>query len=168
MNRFAQRSRCVITRQAGTTRGNSMLVKRLSALLGVFCVLAASTVAGADGKPTASDSQEVQRPSATPVVALPRRAAVLPCIGDGYVPYSYPAFGTCPCGDNSCYDPARYYCGGKPYQKQWFRKWVRAHLGVGSMLDDVPCECRFPVSVRPYYRTVRSTKAVTETAPQFE
>ena len=85
-----------------------------------------------------------------------------PCLGRGYVAYSYPAFGSCPCSGENCFHPGRYYCGGKPYRKQWFRKWLPAHLGHGSMLDDYACQCRFPTAGRAYRRPVPS--APTESA----
>ena len=80
------------------------------------------------------------------------------CLGRGYVPYSYPAFNSCPCAHDYCFHPGQYYCGGKQYRKQRYRKWLRAHLGRGSMLDDTECECRFPTTGRPYYRVVARKK----------
>jgi len=85
-----------------------------------------------------------------------RHELVRPCLGRGYVAYSYPAFDSCPCAGNDCFHPGRYYCGGKPYRKQWFRKWLRAHVGRGSMLDDYACECRFPTVGRVYRRPAPS------------
>lgn len=79
-----------------------------------------------------------------------------PCIGAGYVPYSYPAVGSCPCGDDACFDPHRYYCCGKQYKRAWFHKWVGSHVGKRSMLDDYPCACIYPTAVpRPYLREVK-------------
>ena len=79
---------------------------------------------------------------------------VQPCLGRGYVPYSYPAIDSCHCARTGCFHPARYYCGGKQYRKQWFHKWVKAHLGRGSMLDSYPCHCVYPTAGRPYLRSV--------------
>ncbi|MFQ5731383.1 MAG: hypothetical protein ACE5KM_05440 [Planctomycetaceae bacterium] len=81
------------------------------------------------------------------------RSPFVPCIGRGYRSYMYPTFGSCPCGSSSCYHPGRYYCGGKSYKRQWYRTWVRAHLGKGSMLDPYRCECRFPTVGRTYIVT---------------
>lgn len=82
-----------------------------------------------------------------------------PMLGRGYIPYTYPAIDSCPCATNGCFDPSRYYCGGKQYRKQWFRKWVKAHFGRGSMLDDYPCHCINPVYGRPYRLPVSTTNA---------
>ena len=97
-------------------------------------------VAHADDGTTASDARERRGPervsessSAGRKEAVPGTTFV-PYIGRGYVPYSYPALATCPCGSNTCYNAGRYYCGGKPYKRQWFKTWLRAHLGKGSML----------------------------------
>ena len=89
-----------------------------------------------------------------------------PCLGRGYVAYSYPAFGSCPCSSENCFHPGRYYCGGKPYRKQWFRKWLRAHVGRGSMLDDHACECRFPTAGRAYQRPVPTTPRESAVPPR--
>ena len=144
-----------------------MLIKERTGILAVVCVIAAwsTAEAGAIRTTSKSNSSAIQQTSLSEPNELPQTEGVWPCIGKGYVPYSYPAFGTCPCGENSCYDPARYYCGRKSYRMQWFRKWVRAHLGHGSMLDDVPCGCRFPGSVRPYYRTIRPVKSSVDGVP---
>ena len=87
--------------------------------------------------------------------------AVRPCIQSGYVPYSYPAVGSCRCGDDGCFHPHRYYCcNSDTYKKGWLRKWIGTQLGKRSMLDDYSCECICPTSVpRPYLRTV-NTKAL--------
>ena len=93
---------------------------------------------------------EPQKEIPPPIQRLKKGEQVLwrPCLGAGYVPYAYPAFGSCPCDTDRCFLPAQYYCGGKPYRRQWFGKWVRAHLGNGSMLEDFPCECIYPTSGR--------------------
>jgi len=80
---------------------------------------------------------------------------VQPCLGRGYVAYSYPSFGSCQCESDCCFHPGRYYCGGKPYRKQWFRTWVRAHLGHGSMLDNTPCQCIYPTASKSFLRPPR-------------
>ncbi len=94
---------------------------------------------------------------------------IRPCIGLGYLPYSYPAVGSCPCGDDLCFHPHRYYCCGKEYKKAWFHKWVGAHCGKRSMLDDYCCPCLYPRAVpRPYLRAVNlvSKPPVSEPAPR--
>ncbi len=79
---------------------------------------------------------------------------IQPCLGRGYVPYSYPAIGSCHCANNICFHPAKYYCGGKEYHKRWFHKWVKVHLGHGSMLENYPCHCVYPTVGRSYLRSV--------------
>lgn len=71
-----------------------------------------------------------------------------PFFGVGYVPYAFPGFDVCPCAGEFCFPPSRY-CDDC-YWEEWFRKWLRAHLGRGSMLDDVPCPCIMPLTGRPY------------------
>ena len=73
-----------------------------------------------------------------------------PTLGAGYVPYRYPGFDTCPCDEKGCYHPGWYYCGGTAYRQAWCRRWVRAHLGHGSMLDASPCHCVLPTFGRAY------------------
>jgi hypothetical protein len=70
------------------------------------------------------------------------------CPGRGYVAYSYPAFGSCPCEEDRCFHPGRYYSCSDAYEKSFWRRWRRAHFHGGSMLDDVPCHCIDP-SGRP-------------------
>lgn len=72
------------------------------------------------------------------------------CLGTGYLPYSYPAFGSCPCALDQCFPPAPYYRGGKAYSTNWLRKWARAHLGRGSMLEAYACPCIYPTEGRLY------------------
>lgn len=86
-----------------------------------------------------------------------QRTAFVPCVGRGYVPYSYPAVDSCPCAANGCFHPWRYYCGGRTYKGNWFRTWVGAHLGKGSMLDQYPCECQFPTVGRTYMSSPSTT-----------
>ena len=88
---------------------------------------------------------------ATGVVSAsePSGRAMLPtCPGRGFLPYSYPAFGSCPCGEDGCFPPVRYYgaCGDadSAYKKSFWRRWRQAHFGGGSMLDGVPCHCIYP------------------------
>ena len=76
-----------------------------------------------------------------------------PCLGAGYVPYAYPAFGTCPCAEDGCFPAAPYFaCGrcGEAYRERWLKKWARAHFGHASMLDGYPCHCILPTAGRPY------------------
>lgn len=95
---------------------------------------------------TANEAQ----PSAMPL-GQPAEIAFQSCFGAGYLPYAYPSFETCPCGSDGCFHPDRYYCGGKPYRQQWLLRWVRAHLGHGSMLDGYPCPCILPATGRAYF-----------------
>ena len=81
----------------------------------------------------------------------PERMPFQPCFGAGYLPYAYPGFDTCPCGNDGCFHPNKYFCGGKAYRRQWLRKWVRSHLGRGSMLEGYPCPCIFPTTGRTYF-----------------
>lgn len=155
------------TTEGAESKGISMLSKRSSAVLVVVCVVFTGTRAKADDQLPPPQAAGDQPKLVQPAVARHQAEPVWPCIGNGYVPYSYPAFGTCPCGDNCCYDPSRYYCGGKSYRKQWFRKWLRTQVGRGSMLSDVPCSCRFPGTVKPYYRTVRHAKPLLDDEPMI-
>jgi len=113
---------------------------------------------GVEAEEAAATPTAVAEPEGTLPAAENQRAyqAIRPCIGAGYLPYSYPAIGSCPCGDDLCFNPHRYYCCGKEYKKAWFHKWVGSHLGKRSMLDDYWCPCLYPrVVPRPYLRTVK-------------
>ena len=70
------------------------------------------------------------------------RVATYP--GRGYVPYTYPAVGSCPCGEDGCFHPGRYYACDDGYEKSFWRRWARAHFCGGSMLEGVPCRCVSP------------------------
>jgi hypothetical protein len=72
------------------------------------------------------------------------RVAVPTCPGRGYVLYSYPAIGRCPCDHDGCFQPGRYYSCDDAYEKAFWRRWRRAHFHGGSMLDGVPCRCLVP------------------------
>lgn len=126
---------------------------RLAAILSIAVTVAVCGRATADGP--AGETQ---------------RTAFTPCIGRGYVPYSYPAVGSCPCGASCCFHPWRYYCGGKSYKRQWFRTWFGAHFGKGSMLDQYPCECLFPTVGRAYISSqpVPRKAGVVPPAPSAE
>lgn len=92
--------------------------------------------------------------------------AIRPCIGVGYQPYTYPAVGTCPCGDSPCFHPQRYYCGGKTYKKSWMKKWIGTQFGKRSMLDDYCCDCLVPTAVpRTYLKTIAVDSAVGSQVP---
>jgi hypothetical protein len=96
---------------------------------------------------------------------------IRPAIQSGYVPYSYPAVGTCRCGDDQCFHPHRYYCcnSAAAYRKCWFRKWVGTQFGKRSMLDDYPCDCINPTFVpRPYYRAVKTVPVEPPSVPAVE
>lgn len=87
----------------------------------------------------------------------------------GYVPYAYPPFGSCPCGEDGCFHPRPYYacCGeGDPaYKKAFWRRWLRAHFHGGSMLDGVPCHCIYP-PVRAYVGSSALVPPVTNVPPE--
>jgi hypothetical protein len=72
------------------------------------------------------------------------RVVVHTCPGRGYLPYAYPAFGGCPCGEDGCFPSGRYYACDDGYEKSFWRRWRRAHFGGGSMLDGIPCRCITP------------------------
>lgn len=118
-------------------------------LLVCSCAVAA---AQDDVEPAAERRDVVPPPAAGSEEALPQHV-FRPCLGNGYVPYTYPAIGTCPCAEDCCFPAAPYYaCGacGEAYRKRWFKKWLRAHFGHGSMLDGYPCHCIAPTAGRPY------------------
>ena len=116
-----------------------------------------ATVAAASEPPAAIDTgrnaEVVEAPDVPPTIVrreVGRLHMSRPVLGNGYVAYRYPAFDTCPCDDAGCYHPGWYYCGGKSYRQAWWRRWVGAHLGGGSMLDGYPCHCVLPTVGRPY------------------
>ena len=111
-----------------------------------------------------SPATAITKDDTSPKPARQEHRLIRPCLGRGYVPYSYPAIDSCPCARNCCFHPGRYYCGGKAYRKQWFRKWLRAHLGSGSMLDEYPCQCTFPTAGRPYLKSVSSADTSSKAA----
>lgn len=115
-----------------------MITHRVTLL---FCCLAFSFTSSA--RPEVVESYHTD---GSPMPDLDSRSA---CLGDGYIPYGYPAFETCPCGNDGCFHPWRYYAGGKCYRRNWFHTWLRAHLGLGSMLEDYPCPCIFPIHAAP-------------------
>ena len=78
------------------------------------------------------------------------QTGVRAALGRGYLPYSYPGFNSCPCAWDGCFHPHRYYCGGEDYRRTWRQRWLRAHLGLGSMLDGYLCECIYPTAGRLY------------------
>lgn len=88
--------------------------------------------------------------------------SIQPLLGRGYISYSYPTIDSCRCASNGCFHPSRYYCGGKQYRKNWFRKWVKAHLGHGSMLDDYPCHCVIPTTGRSHRLNVRTSESSSD------
>lgn len=96
------------------------------------------------------------------------RALAWTCPGQGYVPYAYPAFGSCPCGEDGCFHPRPYYacCGDSDpaYKQSFWRRWRRAHFRGGSMLDGVPCHCVFPPG-RAVMMTAAPTPAVVPPQP---
>ena len=139
----------------------------------LFVALAAVPIAATDsaaaGQPpaapqTGDDSRRYHAADVPPPIARQeagRLHATRPELGTGYVPYRYPGFDTCPCADGGCYHPGWYYCGGKPYRQAWWRRWIGAHLGHGSMLDAYPCHCVQP-SFGRLYRSEAAELAPTE------
>lgn len=123
-------------------------------LLGlVLCTLAIPAAHAADEKAP----QDTEMPT-TEVADASRQAktyeVIRPCLGSGYVPYTYPPIDSCPCGSDCCFHPHKYYFGGKSYRVRWFHKWLRAKCphSSHSMLHDYPCKCIFPKYGRPYWR----------------
>lgn len=119
----------------------------------VIGITAAGATARGDETPGTSGEATGNVLPPAPAGSPPRQVLPQPCFGAGYLPYAYPGFETCPCGHDGCFHPAPYYCGGKPYGRQWLRKWIRAHLGCGSMLDGYPCPCIFPTVGRTYHHS---------------
>ena len=114
------------------------------------------------------ESGDTEIPESRPLASSQSSSSyelVQPCLGRGYVPYSYPAIDSCHCARSGCFHPARYYFGAKEYRKQWFHKWVKVHLGRGSMLDTYPCHCVYPTSGRPYLRSVLVSGAYRDAMP---
>ena len=93
----------------------------------------------------------------------PRFEPFCPVLGTGYLPYDYPGFDVCPCAGDSCFHPANY-CD-PCYREFWFRKWLRAHWGPGSMLEDVPCLCISPTTGRPLLLQNPTPEPVPEESP---
>lgn len=129
--------------------------------VGVWLIMGAISALQAQEQPSPPQlSNEYPYAIPTPIKKAadkPRYEVIQPCLGRGYIPYSYPAIDSCPCARQGCYHPCRYYCGGKEYHRDWRSRWLRAHLGLGSMLDGYCWECLFPTTGRPYWRTVTST-----------
>ena len=120
-------------------------------MLKCFPLLLASATAGLAAQPPAEPADEpAQSPPPISTTADQPTIVVQPCLGAGYVPYSYPGVDTCPCAYDGCYPPARYYCGGETYRDHWWGKWLRAHFAGGSMLDGYPCHCVFPTTGRAW------------------
>ncbi len=127
--------------------------------VGIFAGMAWAII-GMAGAVSAQDRVATEPPStenrAAPAVLAEREAAsgygtaLRAVLGRGYVPYSYPGFNSCPCAWDGCFHPHRYYCGADEYRRTWRQRWVRAHLGLGSMLDGYPCECIYPTVGRTY------------------
>lgn len=130
-----------------------------------FFVLLTMGTASAQ-EPQQSYDSRIKTPP--PIRRLEQGEQVLsrPCLGTGYVAYAYPAFGSCPCDTDRCFSPARYYCGGTSYHRQWFGKWIRAHFGKGSMLDEYPCECIYPTIGRLHLRaSISAAERADEMSP---
>ena len=134
-----------------------MRIPRVILLAGILLLPVAargdeSATSDGDSKPAVASETSTSKTTAASY------EAVRPCIGSGYVPYTYPALGTCRCGNDGCFHPHRYYCcNSDAYKKGWLRKWVGTQLGKRSMLDDYRCECICPTSLpRPYLRTVKT------------
>ena len=107
-----------------------------------------------DGSSSSDSPYESRKGRVTSNSLTHQYEPIQPYLGRGYISYSLPAIDSCRCANDCCFHPRRYYCGGKKYRKQWYRKWFRAHLGRGSMLDDYACECVYPTAGRTYLQTL--------------
>lgn len=132
--------------------------RRTAILIAAFAAGPCGTMAAASEPRAATDTgrnaEVVEAPNVPPPIVrreTGRLHVTRPVLGSGYVPYRYPAFDTCPCDDAGCYHPGWYYCGGKSYRQAWWRRWMGAHVGRGSMLDGYPCHCVQPTFGRPYW-----------------
>ncbi len=90
---------------------------------------------------------------------------VSPRLGQGYVGYQLPAVDSCPCSNDRCFHPCRYYFGGNAYNKSWRRRWLSAQLGHGSMLDAYGGQCLSPGLTRPYWRPLSTQEMNPEPTP---
>lgn len=154
-----------------TSNGSEGSIMRLTATLTIVLTAALSVGAVADDRsandpPPANGAKSPANPSAGRSAKSAQRTEYAPCIGRGYVPYAYPAVDSCQCGSDCCFNAGRYYCGGKPYRRQWFKTWLRAHLGKGSMLDQYPCECQFPTVGRTYVSSRPAMRAKGPVPPK--
>lgn len=129
-------------------------------------LLMTGSVVGQDGSAD-TESADPEPGHSLPLPVAQRQYEVTrPCIGAGYIPYSYPAVGSCPCIDDFCFSPHRCYCCGMQYKRAWCRKWIGSHLGHRSMLDDYHCACIFPTAVpRPYLRELGPIEAQPPSVP---
>lgn len=125
----------------------------ISKLLAVLLITATAELAAQPPDRVAPATEPSPIPPPISTTAGQAMVIAQPCLGAGYVPYSYPGVDTCPCVRDGCFPPARYYCGGETYRNHWWSKWLRAHFAGGSMLDGYPCHCIFPTVGRPVLQT---------------
>lgn len=116
---------------------------------GILCLLVVLPASGAE-EPGGPHQHTMVVSGALPPGVAATHVGQPPLVA-GYIGYTYPALGTCPCRSDHCFHPWRYYCGGKNYRSAWRRKWLRAHFGHGSMLENYPCECICPTGAAPYF-----------------
>lgn len=144
------------------------MLSRKSILGGLWVVVGVCGALRAGDPPPAQEGYEYESSRPAPREGSPSAARyelIQPCLGRGYVSYSYPAADSCPCGGDGCFHPGRYYCGGKEYRRQWGGRWLRAHLGLGSMLEGYRCECIYPAAGRSYLRTITKEAGSEEDLP---
>lgn len=153
-------------------RGDSIpsfveIVKAMRRLLKWLPLLLVSAPVELPAQPPAEPTEAGRVHLPPPIATADRPILVRPCLGAGYIPYSYPAVDSCPCARDDCFPPARYYCGGEAYRDHWWSKWLRAHFAGGSMLDGYPCHCVFPTVGRPIVQTVpEPSPDIAPSAPQ--
>ena len=132
-------------------------------LVGLFFCLAppSATQASDDESPQTAGLPAAEAPPLANDHVEPEKKTyqvIRPCLGSGYVPYTYSAIDSCPCGSDGCFHPHKYYFGGKSYRMRWLHRWLRAKCphSSHSMLEDYPCECIFPKYGRPYWRVLEA------------
>lgn len=125
---------------------------RMLVAVGIGLILGSAPLMGSEEAPTTATGSQRQL-SVRTVKDCGNRGCTQfqPVFGRGYIAYSYPAVDSCPCVAIGCYHPGRYFHGGKTYRRHWRKRWLRAHLGLGSMLDEIPCDCILPTFGRPYH-----------------
>lgn len=143
--------------------------------VGAATLLSLCSITGAQERPEASQDLEAVQPSILDRSSDRAYEVVCLRLGRGYVGYELPTLDSCPCSNDRCFHPCRYYFGGKPYVRSWCRRWLGAHVGRGSMLDAYAGQCLSPGLTRPYWRPVSPeelnsgpTPAPVEGVPMLE